>query len=128
MQTGQCRGSTERPGLFIRTEGAKRQPVAAPVKGPTLRDPKPGPASYARRVRPPIGIRDLADAVEVDAGYVSRVLGVLEQELLVIRAPRGPVTDVEWEGVLRRAASTYSLFDSNQTTTGRELRTGALPQ
>ncbi len=27
------------------------------------------------------------------------------------------VTDAGWDGVLRRVASTYSLFDSNKTTT-----------
>ena len=42
---------------------------------------------------------------------------MLEQELHVTREPRGPVTEVEWEGVLRRVASTYSLFDSNKTST-----------
>ncbi|MPZ87752.1 MAG: hypothetical protein GEU81_06685 [Nitriliruptorales bacterium] len=55
--------------------------------------------------------------MDVDAGYVSRVLAVLEQEILLTRTPRGPVTAVEWEGVLRRCAATYSLFDSNPTST-----------
>ena len=106
------------PGLFIRTEGAKHNPSPRPVKGPTLR----GRRAWAllrtlAEVPPPIGVRELAEAVDVDAGYVSRVVGVLEEELLITRVPRGPVTDAEWEGVLRRVASTYSLFDSNKTTT-----------
>jgi hypothetical protein len=62
-------------------------------------------------------VRELALAVDVDAGYVSRVLRALEEELLLSRAPRGPVSEVDWEGVLRRAASTYSLFDANETST-----------
>lgn len=116
--TGNAEVRLSEPGLFIRTEGAKRNPSPRPVKGPTLRGPKAWALLRTlAEVPPPMGVRELAEAVDVDAGYVSRVLGVLEQELLVSRAQRGPVTDVEWEGVLRRAASTYSLFDSNKTST-----------
>jgi len=116
--TGNAEIQLSEPGLYIRTEGAKRNPTPAVLKGPTLRGPKAWALLRTlAEVLPPIGVRDLAEAVDVDAGYVSRALGVLEQELLVTRAPRGPVTEVEWEGVLRRAASTYSLFDSNKTST-----------
>jgi hypothetical protein len=116
--TGNAEVRLSEPGLFIRTEGAKRNPSPRPVKGPTLRGPKAWALLRTlAEVLPPIGVRELAEAVDVDAGYVSRVVSVLEQELLVTRAPRGSVTDVEWEGVLRRAASTYSLFDSNTTST-----------
>lgn len=115
--TGNAEVRLSEPGLFIRTEGAKRNPSPRPVKGPTLRGPKAWALLRTlAEVPPPIGVRKLAEAVDVDAGYVSRVVGVLEQELLVTRVPRGPVTDVEWEGVLRRVASTYSLFDSNKTS------------
>jgi hypothetical protein len=115
--TGNAEVRLSEPGLFIRTEGAKRNPSPRPVKGPTLRGPKAWALLRTlAEVLPPIGVRELAEAVDVDAGYVSRVVSVLEQELLVTRVPRGPVTDVEWEGVLRRAASTYSLFDSNKTS------------
>ena len=68
-------------------------------------------------VTPPYGVQQLADAVRVDAGYVSRVLKVLADELLIERQPRGPITSVDWEGVLRKLATTYSLFGSNDTTT-----------
>ncbi|MCA1709702.1 MAG: hypothetical protein LC808_43070 [Actinobacteria bacterium] len=116
--TGNAEVRLSAPGLFIRTEGAKRNPSPRPVKGPTLRGPKAWALLRTlAEVSPPIGVRELAEVVDVDAGYVSRVVGVLEQELLVTRAPRGPITDVEWEGVLRRAVSTYSLFDSNKTST-----------
>lgn len=115
--TGNAEVRLSEPGLFIRTEGAKRNPSPTTVKGPRLRGPKAWALLRTlAEVPPPMGVRELAEAVEVDAGYVSRVLAVLEQELLLTRARRGPVTDVEWDGVLRRAASTYSLFDSNETT------------
>ena len=116
--TGNAEVRLSEPGLFIRTEGARRNPSPRRAKGPTLRGPKAWALLRTlAEVPPPIGVRQLGDAVDVDPGYVSRVIGVLEQELLVTRVARGPVTDAEWEGVLRRVASTYSLFDSNKTTT-----------
>lgn len=116
--TGNAEIRLSEPGLFVRTEGAKRNPSPTPTKGPSLRGPKAWALLRTlAEVPPPLGVRQLADAVDVDAGYVSRVLRVLEDELLVTRAPRGPVTNVEWEGVLRRVSSTYALFDANVSTT-----------
>lgn len=95
--TGNAEVRLSEPGLFIRTEGAKRNPSPPTVKGPGLRGPKAWALLRTlAEVPPPMGVRELAEAVEVDAGYVSRVLAVLEQELLVTRARRSPVTDVEW--------------------------------
>lgn len=116
--TGNAEIRLSKPGLFIRTEGAKRNPSPTPTKGPNLRGPKAWALLCTlAEIPPPLGVRELAEAVNVDAGYVSRVTRVLEDELLVTRSPRGPITAVEWEGVLRRAASTYSLFDANVSTT-----------
>ncbi|MDP9481553.1 MAG: hypothetical protein M3R38_38805 [Actinomycetota bacterium] len=116
--TGNTEIGLSEPGLFVRTQGARRNPSPQPTKGPSLRGPKAWALLRTlAEVVPPVGVRELAEAVDVDAGYVSRVLSVLEQELLVTRAPRGPVTEVEWEGMLRRGASTYALFDSNKTCT-----------
>jgi len=116
--TGNAEIRLSEPGLFIRAEGAKRNPSPTPAKGPNLRGPKAWALLRTLvEVPPPLGVRELAEAVDVDAGYVSRVLRVLEDELLVTRRERGPVTDVAWEGVLRRASSTYALFDANASTT-----------
>lgn len=116
--TGNADIVMSRPGLAIRTEGAKRDPDPKPAAGPSLR----GPRAWAllrtmAEVTPPYGVRELADSVGVDAGYVSRVLTVLEDELLIERRPRGPVTSSDWEGILRQAVSSYSLFGSNSTST-----------
>jgi hypothetical protein len=116
--TGNADVRLSEPGLFVRTQGSVRDPSPKPTKGPTLRGPKAWALLRTLvEVPPPLGVRELATAVDVDAGYVSRVLAVLEQEALVTRTPRGPITAVEWEGVLRRCVSTYSLFDSNRTST-----------
>ncbi len=116
--TGNAEIRLSEPGLFVRTEGARRNPSPAPTKGPSLRGPKAWALLRTlAEVPAPLGVRELAETVDVDAGYVSRVLRVLEEELLVTREPRGPVISVEFDGVLRRAASTYSLFDANVSTT-----------
>lgn len=116
--TGNAEIRLDEPAVYIRTDGADRNPAPKPTAGPRLRGPKAWALLRTlAEVPPPFGVRELAEAVDVDPGYVSRVLRALEDELLVTRTPRGPVTDVEWEGVIRKAASTYSLFDSNETST-----------
>lgn len=117
-RTGNAEVRLSEPGLFIRTDGAARNPSPAPTKGPRLRGPKAW-ALLRTLVEcpPPLGVRELAEAADVDAGYVSRVLRVLEDELLLSREARGPVTSVEWEGVLRRASASYAVFDANVSTT-----------
>jgi hypothetical protein len=45
------------------------------------------------------------------------MLQVLADELVIERAPRGPVTSAEWEPLLRKITSTYSLLDANTTST-----------
>ncbi len=116
--TGNTEISVDEPGLFIRTNGAERNPAPQPTGRPGLRGPKAWALLRTlAEVPPPFGVRELAESVDVDAGYVSRVLRALEDELLVKRTPRGPVTEIDSEGVLRKAASTYSLFDANETST-----------
>ena len=116
--TGNAELSMDRPGLVIRTDGAARDPNPRPTASPTLR----GPRVWALlrtliEVSPPYGVRELSESLRVDAGYVSRVLKVLEGELLIERLPRGAITSVDWEGVLRQLASTYSFFGANETST-----------
>lgn len=106
------------PGLYVRTEGAARDPQPKAGAAPSLR----GPRVWAMlrtlvEVAPPYGVRDISVALGLDAGYISRVLRVLDDELLVTRTPRGPVTEVDWEGVLRQLVTTYSVFDANDTST-----------
>ena len=51
---------------------------------------------------PPYTAGDLSADLGLDDGYVSRSLQVLVDERLVERLPRGPVTAVSWEPLLRR--------------------------
>jgi hypothetical protein len=116
--TGNIEIQMSTPAVYIRTDGADRDPNPKPTAGPTLR----GPRAWALlrtlvEVAPPYGVRELSERLRVDAGYVSRVLKVLEGELLIERPPRGAITSVDWEGVLRQLASTYSFFGANETST-----------
>ena len=116
--TGNVELRLRRPALYIRTDGASLDPSPKQKTGPTLR----GPRAWALlrtliEVTPPYTAGNLASALGVDDGYVSRVLQALTDERLITRRPRGHVTDVDWEPLLRRLTATYSLFDSNETST-----------
>ncbi|MFV0306389.1 MAG: hypothetical protein ACK5OX_01435 [Desertimonas sp.] len=116
--TGNADLRLSRPALMVRTDGADRDPDPKATSGPTLR----GPRAWAlmrtmAEVRPPYTAGDLAAFLGIDKGYVSKVLQALAANRLIDRAPRGPVTDVAWEPLIRRIASSYSMFDSNETST-----------
>jgi hypothetical protein len=74
-------------------------------------------ASSMAEIRPPYTVGDLANSLGIDMGYVSKVLQALAADRLIERTPRGPVTDVAWEALIRRIVSAYSMFDSNETST-----------
>ena len=114
--TGNANLSIERPGLFVRTDGATRDPSPKQTTGPNLR----GPRAWALQrtlveVLPPYGVSELNTALDIDAGYVSRLLGALSEEMLIDRPARGRVQAVRWEPLLRQIATSYSLLGSNET-------------
>ena len=81
-----------------------------------------GPRAWALlrtlvEVAPPYTAGDLASALKLDNGYITRALQVLTDERLIERRSRGPVTSVEWEPLLRRLIESYSLLDANTTST-----------
>jgi hypothetical protein len=109
--TGNIRLSLSRPGLFVETIGARENPQ------PTFRDRTSLKGAKAGRLiralcdfRPPLGLRDVAKRAGVDPGYASRIIDVLDREALVVRAQRGPITTVDWAGLLRRWSQDYSPF------------------
>lgn len=105
------------PGLVIRVQGAEENPVGKRPASPNLRGPKAWSLMKTLiEVKPPYGVRELAAAVETDPGYTSRVIRALEDERLVFRTRRGPITEVDWKALLAKLASTYRLLDSNQTS------------
>lgn len=113
--TGNIRIAVDSPALFIQSTGALRDPWREERPIRSLKGAKAG-----RIVRalcdffPPFGVRQLANIVQADPGYVSRVLTLLEREDLIERESRGPVTDVRWQELIRRWTEDYSVLESNR--------------
>lgn len=115
--TGNLSISIDEPLVAIRADGATRDPAPRPKTLSSLR----GPRAWALQrtlaeVVPPYGLRDLAEALGMDAGYVSRLLAGLGEELLIERQPRRPIERVDWEAMIRQVTRTYSLLADNETT------------
>ncbi len=109
--------SIDDPLIAIRSNGAERNPSPPP----RVRSSLSGPRAWALQrtlaeVVPPYGVGDLAEVLDMDAGYVSRLLAGLREELLIEREPRQPVEAVDWEAMLRQITRTYRLLDDNETT------------
>lgn len=115
--TGNVRIVIPRPGLFITTEGASEDPDRVERSARTLRGPKAGRIVRALidRKQPP-GVREIAALTAIDAGYVSRVLSLLDREALVTRFGRGRIQTVDWPALLRRWA-----LEAPLEARGREL-------
>ncbi len=109
--TGNVRLELTEPGLFIETSGARENPEPNPRDRKSLKGAKAGRLIRALcDFRPPVGLRELAKRTGVDPGYTSRVIDFLDREALVTRTPRGPITAVDWRGLLNRWSQEYSPF------------------
>jgi hypothetical protein len=123
--TANFRLAIDQPAVFIETEGARSDPWARNRKR-KLRSLK-GPA--AGRVvralcdfRPPYRVDQLAERAGIPKSSVARVFAILEREALIVRAPRGPVTDVRWADLIRRWSQDYAFARSNTTRAYLEPR------
>lgn len=116
--TGNALVRLDNPALFIQTQGAARDPSPSPRAKARVRGPRA--ARLIRTlidVRPPYGVRELADAAELAPGYVSRLLDALDEDALAERSKRGRVQSVDVAGLLRRWAESYDVFSSNDAAT-----------
>jgi hypothetical protein len=116
--TGNLRLSATRPGLFISTAGATKDPW--PDDQP-LRSLKGRGASRAMRAlldfRPPYGVRELASRAQVSPATLSRVTDLLERDGVLTKDTRGGVEDLEWAACIRRWSQDYELRRSNAAAT-----------
>ena len=109
--TGNIRLSLSKPGLYIESRGADKNPQPAARDRRSLKGAKAGRLVRALcDFRPSFGIREWAKRAGVDAGYASRIADYLDREALVVRKPRGPITGVDWSGLLHRWSQEYSPF------------------
>lgn len=115
--TGNMLVRIERPSVFVRRQGAAKDP--APADGPahSLRGAKA--ARVVRALvdyREPATSRAVAARAGVSPGYVSKIVALLEREALVEREGRGParvITRVLWADLIRRWSADYRLLESN---------------
>ena len=116
--TGNIRLTSDEPVMFLRDQGADRDPwrSAGRPRG-TLRGVPP-----TRVVRtlvdfsPPLPIRRLVELSGASTGATYRVLEFLEQEALLTRGPRGIIETVAWRALLERWADDYGFARDNPVT------------
>jgi DNA-binding transcriptional ArsR family regulator len=115
--TGNLRLSTPRPGLFLNTVGATKDPSPEDRPLRSLRGRGAGRAIRALvDFRPPYGVRDLATRAGVSPATLSRTIGLLENDALLTRDDRGGVADLDWAATIRRWSRDYELRRSNAVT------------
>jgi hypothetical protein len=113
--TGNVWIRADRPAIFIYTEGLTRAPRSASQSSSAVTLS----GSKAERlvriladVKPPYRASDLATATGLSLAYVSRLLGVLEDQLLIRRDGR-TIRMVDWQGLLRARAEHSNLLNLN---------------
>ena len=122
--TGNLRFSADRPAIFIETQGQDRNPFR---ENRPLQSLKGSRAARAVRsfldYRTPFGTRELAGETQNSLATVSRVSDLLEREAVIFRdGPRGRISSVDWETLVRRWAMDYDFMKANALTTYLEPR------
>lgn len=109
--TGNALVKLDNPAMYMQAAGDSRNP-APPARGPaTIRGAKAARlVRLLADVRPPYGVRELAAAAGLTAGYVSRLLDALDRDALVDRGRRGVVDVVDVPALLRAWADGYDFF------------------
>jgi hypothetical protein len=109
--TGNRRIAIERPALFVRNVGQDRDPWRGPGRP---RGTLKGSAA-ARVVRalvdfaPPYTLPELVKRSGASTGATYRVVEFLEEEQLLARETRGPISAVHWRRLLERWSQDYSF-------------------
>ena len=122
--TGNLRFSADRPAIFIETQGQDRNPFR---ENRPLQSLKGRRAARAVRsfldYRTPFGTRELAGETQNSLATVSRVSDLLEREAIIVRdGPRGRISSVDWETLVRRWAMDYDFAKAISLTTYLEPR------
>ena len=122
--TGNLRLSADNPAIFIETQGQDRNPFR---ENRPLQSLKGSRAARAVRsfldYRPPFGTRELAGETQNSLATVSRVSDLLVREAIIVRdGPRGRISFVDWETLVRRWAMDYEFMKANSPTTYLEPR------
>jgi hypothetical protein len=122
--TGNVHLTSDRPALLVRDRGADRDPWRGPGRPRgTLKGP---PAARVVRAlidfAPPYTVPELAERAGASTGATYRVVEFLEEQALVERERRGPITEVRWRPLLERWSRDYGFAQSNTVATFLEPR------
>lgn len=114
--TGNVRFVTNRPAVFIQTEGEARNPWRENVPLRSLQGPRSARVVRAfLDYRPPFGTRELAALTQNAPASISRVSDLLERDGIIGRAsPRGAIVSVDWQRLLRRWVVDYDFPTANR--------------
>jgi hypothetical protein len=108
--TGNIRIQVFAPALYISSQGAQKNPDRKKRPSRSLRGEKAG--QIARMLidsKQLLGVREIAEKIDIDPGYVSRVLKLLDREALIERDKRGCLLSVDWQKLLKRWAEDAPL-------------------
>lgn len=122
--TGNVYLTSDRPALLLRDRGADRDPWRGPGRPRgTLKGP---PAARVARAlidfAPPYSVPELSERAGASTGATYRVIKFLEEQQLVEREKRGPITEVRWRPLLERWSRDYGFARSNTVATFLEPR------
>ena len=114
--TGNMRFVTDRPAVFIETEGAVRNPWRENVPLRSLQGRRSARVVRAfLDYRPPFGTRELAALTGNAQASISRVAELLERDAIIQRAgSRGAIVSVDWKRLLHRWAIDYDFTGINR--------------
>ena len=114
--TGNMRLVTDRPAVFIETQGATRNPWRENAPLRSLQGRRSARVVRAfLDYRPPFGTRELANLTENAPASISRVSDLLERDGIIERtSPRGAIISVDWQRLLRRWAVDYDFSTANR--------------
>lgn len=114
--TGNLWLNLQRPALLLSTQGADKDP--SPPRRQPLRSLKGRSAGRIVRAildfAPPYTVTELAKLADSNPPMVYRVFEFLEEQAIIIREPRGAVTDLDWRALLDAWTRDYSFTTSNR--------------
>lgn len=112
--TGNVRLKLSNPTVYLRSQGAQKNPNPKRRGQVSLRGAKAGRlVRFLADVPAPYGVRGVATATKLNPGYVSTLLSALDREALIDRDRRGSVRSVDVEALIRRWADDYAVLRSN---------------
>ena len=122
--TGNLRLVSSRPAVFIEASGASRNPWRENLPLRSLRGSRSGRVVRAfLDYHPPFGTRELSSLTGNAPASISRVADLLEREAIIQRdRSRGPISQVDWERLLRRWALDYDFSEANELIPCLEAR------